>query len=143
MTHRSEELPRVLRPEPWLLAPIAGAAIAFVAGTVLTWRQSGWGVVSFGFAAMSVVAFCAIVQTATTRIVLSERAIEFGSLLRRRCCAAADIASVTWESGSGVALKRADGGWIKPPEMGYNAQSLANTLRAWLKRGGKGGKEHE
>ena len=31
-------------------------------------------------------------------------------------------------------MKLKAGGWAKLPELGYNAQGLTNTVRAWLER---------
>ena len=56
------------------------------------------------------------------------------ALWSRRRYPAADIASVTWEKGGGVYVKLKAGGWAKLPELGYNAQGLTNTVRAWLER---------
>jgi hypothetical protein len=79
-----------------------------------------------------------IVEVATSRVVLHADAIECGAIWSRRRIQAADIDSVRWERGGGVALKLAKGGWAKLPELGYNSQGLANTVRAWLNRARQG-----
>ncbi|HEX4984818.1 MAG TPA: hypothetical protein VFV71_01975 [Burkholderiales bacterium] len=53
---------------------------------------------------------------------------------RRRRYARGELESVTWEAGSGVAIRTARGTWLKLPELGHNSQALANSIRAWLKR---------
>jgi hypothetical protein len=122
-----------------LLGIVILAAIVFLSGAVFTYRDSGWSVTSIGFIAMSVASCAAVIEVATTRVVLSEQVLEAGSIWSRRRYAAAQITSVTWAAGSGVALKLANGGWAKLPELGYNSQGLTNTIRAWLKRTGTGG----
>ena len=127
-------LPRVLRPRGWLLALSIGVALLFLVGAVFTVWRFGWTFASITFVGMSMLACAGILEVATSRIVLSEDSLECGSLWSRRSYAAADIVSVTWEGGAGVFLKLSNGRWAKPPVLGYNAQSLTNTLRAWLNR---------
>jgi hypothetical protein len=83
---------------------------------------------------MTLVGFGGVLEVATNRVVLHDDALECGAIWSRRRYAVTDIESVTWEKGAGVVLKLSDGGWGKLPELGYNAQGLANTVRAWLKR---------
>jgi hypothetical protein len=124
----------VFRPKPWLLLSVSSAAALFVVGAILTYRYSGWGLQSFVFIVLAAIGCAGVVEMATSRIVVSEEAIAFGAVWSRRRYAAAQIESVTWASGGGVSLKLASGGWVHLPELGYNSQSLTNSLRAWLKR---------
>jgi hypothetical protein len=128
---------QILRPKRWLLALIAGVAVLFIVGTMFTYSQFGWTFTSITFVVMSVLAIGGVLELATSRIVLAADGLEAGSIWSRRRHAVADIESVTWASGSGVSVKLSNGGWAKMPELGYNAQGLANTLRAWLKRYGR------
>jgi len=123
----------VLRPKPWLVATVVTAAVLSLIGAVFLYRRAGWGFASVGLALMSVLGVAAIVELATSRIVLADSSLESGPLWSRRRYAAADVASVTWARGVGVSLKLTNGGWAKLPDMGYDAQGLTNTLRAWLK----------
>jgi hypothetical protein len=127
-----------LRPKPWLFAVVAATAVLFVAGLVFTYTSGGWTWVSLTFAGMATLALAGIVEVATSRVVLHADAIECGAIWSRRRIQAADIDSVRWERGGGVALKLAKGGWAKLPELGYNSQGLANTVRAWLNRARQG-----
>jgi hypothetical protein len=131
----SEEIrPQILRPKRWLLALVTGVAGLFIAGAMFADGQSGWTFTSVTLAIMSGLAVAGVVEVATSRVVLSADTLEAGSIWSRRRYAAADIESVTWSAGSGVSVKLSNGRWAKMPELGYNAQGLANTLRAWLKR---------
>lgn len=124
----------MLRPRAWLFTSALSAAILFISGAVFSYRHAGWNWVSIAFAGLSLLGCVGVAELATTRIVLSEHGLETGSMWSRRRYSAGDIVSVTWESGSGVSVKLSTGGWAKVPELGYNSQGLANTLRAWLKR---------
>jgi len=126
--------PRVLRPKAWVVALVLAAATVFVAGAVSSYYHSGWNWVSLGFAGLSVLGVVGVTEVASTRIVLSENLLEAGSVWSRHRYPVADIASVTWEWGAGVSVKLSSGGWARLPELGYDSQGLANTLRAWLKR---------
>jgi hypothetical protein len=126
--------PQVLRPKRWLLAMVAGVALLVIAGAAFTYRQSGWTFTSTVLAIMSALGIGGVLELATSRIVLSASGLEAGSIWSRRRYAVADVESVTWAAGSGVSVKLSNGGWARMPELGYNAQGLSNTLRAWLKR---------
>jgi hypothetical protein len=128
---------RILRPKRWLLAMIAGVAALFIVGATFTYLQFGWTFTSITLTIMSGLAVGGIVEVATSRIVLSPNSLETGSIWSRRRHALTDVESVTWAAGSGVSVKLSNGRWAKMPELGYNAQGLANTLRAWLKRNGR------
>jgi hypothetical protein len=135
----SDEGPsQTLRPKRWLLAMIVGVALLFIIGATFTYSQFGWTFTSVTFAIMSGAGIGGIVEVATSRILLSADSLETGSIWSRRRYAVADIESVTWASGSGVSVKLSNGRWAKMPELGYNAQGLANTLRTWLKRSREG-----
>jgi hypothetical protein len=112
----------------------AAAALAFAAGLVFTYRQDGWTWASIAFAGMTLMGVAGILEVASSLVTLHDDALECGTVWSRRRYPVGDIVSVTWEKGAGVVLKLADGGWGKLPELGYNAQGLANTVRAWLKR---------
>src|SRR5688572_4918345 len=57
-------------------------------------------------------------------------------VFRRRRSERRELESVTWEGGSGVAIRLTSGSWLKPPELGHASQSLCNSSRAWLRRTG-------
>lgn len=124
----------MLRPRLWVVSLVLLAETAFAAGAVFSYDDSGWTWTSLAFAGLSLLGGVALAEVASTRIVLSETTLEAGSVLSRHRYPVADIASVTWQGGAGVAVKLSSGGWAKLPDLGYNSQGLANTLRAWLER---------
>jgi hypothetical protein len=120
------------------LITVTGAALLIATGAVVAYRSEGLTLLTAGLMALAVLGMLGIVEAATTRIVLTDEDVETGSVWSRRRYRAADVASVAWEGGAGVALKLTSGGWAKLPEMGYNSLGLANTLRAWVKRAERG-----
>ena len=125
---------RVLRTKPWLVAVIVLANLLFLAGAILSYSEAGWTRDFAIFAVLVVVGISGIAQLAVTSITLEGDSLETNELFVQHRYLASEIRSVKWEGGSGVSLELVQGGWAKLPEMGYNSQSLTNTLRAWLKR---------
>lgn len=72
----------------------------------------------------------------TTRIVLRPDSIHLVSIsdFLSRTIPRAEIESVTWEKGGGPYIRLRDGKWVRIPSVGRGAQSLTNTIRAWLNR---------
>jgi hypothetical protein len=89
---------QTLRPKRWLLAIIAGVALLFIVGATFTYLQFGWIFTSITLTIMSGLAVGAIVELATSRIVLSPNSLEAGSIWPRRRHSVADVESVTWAS---------------------------------------------
>src|SRR5262245_43300876 len=71
-----------------------------------------------------------------SRIILASDNLRVFSIInfQSRTFARAEIDDVTWEKGGGASLKLHDGRWVRLPSVGRNAQGLANSIRAWLKR---------
>jgi hypothetical protein len=127
---------QVFRPRPVLYIILGGAQVLFAAGFVFMLIHSTWSWTTIGFAAMTLFGALGFVELGTTRVVLADDGIEMGPIWTRRRYRIDEIKRVTWEKGAGVALELKAGGWAKLPEMGFNAQGLSNTIRAWLKRHG-------
>jgi hypothetical protein len=125
---------RVLRPKLWLVILVMGMGGVSAALAVLTYRYSGWNARSGALAALALLACVGLAELGTLRIVLSRGGLEVRKLWRVQRYAIEELESVTWEAGVGVSIRLAAGGWARLPELGYNAQGLANTIRAWLKR---------
>jgi hypothetical protein len=109
------------------------AAMLFIAAATFTYVNSGWSLTSIVLIGLAAVACAGVVEVATSRIILSDDGIDFGPVWSRKRYTAAQIESVTWASGAGVSLRLSQG-WVQLPELGYNSQSLTNSVRAWLKR---------
>jgi hypothetical protein len=118
----------------WLIGASAASALLFLSGLSgsLYLRAPGWS--SVAFAVLSVVGVLGVVDVARRRVVLTGTELRIISMWSQRVYARDTIASVKWEGGVGVALKLASGSWVRLPELGRNSQSVANTIRAWLKQ---------
>ncbi len=125
--------PHVLRIKPWLAFVVVVSAALLLGGAASSYLESGWTPLSVAFGLLSVLGVVAILELVASRIVLHADFLETHGLLSKRRYQASEIRSFKWEGGSGVAVELAQGGWAKLPELGYNSQSLVNTLRAWLK----------
>jgi len=88
------------------------------------------------FVAFALAAVVGALEMAWRRIELTEDGLLFVINFRQRFVPRADIDSVTWEKGAGVSLKLVNGQWLRLPDVGHGSQSLANSIRAWLRRTG-------
>lgn len=130
----NDEGPRVLRTRPWLAAVVLVCNALFLAGAAFSYRGTRLTPTFVAFVLLSVVGILGILELAVSRIVLRGDVLETRDLFSRGRHEASTIRGVKWEAGAGVSVELVQGGWAKLPELGYNSQSLTNTLRAWLKR---------
>jgi hypothetical protein len=129
---------RVIGTAAWVYVAVGVADLLFTLGAVLFYVHQGPGVGFVVFVLLATLAGLGMAEAVFSRIVLGETALEVLSLRSRGHYPASEIRSVRWEGGSGVALQLATGRWVKLPEMGRNAQSVANTIRAWLEKATSG-----
>lgn len=108
----------------------AAACLLPLSGWLLSHKYQFAGVL---MAVAGIIAAKAAWGNSINAIVLSPDHLEFGSLLRRQSVPKAQIENVKWEKGCGVSLLLKDQTWKRIPDLG-NAQSVANAIRAWLKR---------
>jgi hypothetical protein len=125
---------RTLKTAGWMIGASAAAALLFFAGFVgaMYLRGPGWAALAFG--ALCLVGVLGVLDVARRRIVLGRSELHIISMWSQRVYSRDTIDSVTWEVGVGVSLKLASGGWVRLPELGRNSQSVANTIRAWLRQ---------
>ena len=78
----------------------------------------------------------ALTESIRTRVLLGIDTLDVSRLSGRRLIRRRDIEEVTWKKGSGAAVRTKSKKWIKiPPIIGYNSQSMSNSIRAWLMKG--------
>ena len=73
----------------------------------------------------------AVLQAREAKIVLDADTMHIVSLMRRRSFPRSDFVSAQVDGGA-VVLKRREGGWVILPGTGLNAQSVRNTIHAWV-----------
>lgn len=133
----------MLKPRQWLLLSAIGLALVASLTAAAMRFAYGWGLPSLVLLAIGGLASGYVAELLMTRLILGEGVLEIRTLGKRKSCDVAELAGVTWEKGSGVALKLVSGGWLKLPELGYDSQALTNTVRAWLKRQSKKNKRDD
>jgi hypothetical protein len=126
----------VFRSKPWLRALSASSVVLFGSLAVFLAKTEGGSMWAIIGALLFVLAACGFAQTWTSSVELLEDALVVSTGFRWRRYDRRELESVTWEGGSGVALRRTSGSWLKLPELGHNSQSLYNGIRAWLRRTG-------
>jgi hypothetical protein len=122
------------RPRSWLRFSSLAAAIALAIGAAYLKLRGGTTAITALCAILSVAAAAGFVQTLTTCIEFGEDSLVISSWFSTKQYARTTLESVTWEAGSGVALRLTDGAWLKLPELGHDSQALSNSIRAWLRR---------
>lgn len=77
-----------------------------------------------------------LAESIRTRVLLGIDTLDVSRLSGRRLIRRRDIDKVTWEKGCGVAVLTKEKKWVKIPSIiGYNSQSMSNSIRAWLNKG--------
>jgi hypothetical protein len=126
---------RTIRPPRWFIALPAGAALISLGAAAALYRYPGGTVYFYIALGVAVLGLVGCVEVASARLMLTPEALEIRWLWSRRRYTRDQIQAVKWEWGAPVALQLTSGGWAKLPEIGLSSQGLANTLRAWLRRG--------
>ncbi len=107
------------------LIAMSGSAYFLVQNDGLTWLSAASiGLVLFSIAGVG--------DAYTSRVTLTEEAIEIRSNFTLRSFPRKAFTEVHWAKGCRVTLLLAAGGKVELPYCGS-----PNTVRAWLKRGGK------
>lgn len=120
-------------PPAWHWWGVIGALGFFLAVTVVAMVVAAAEWVRLFLSLCTAMGALALVELRLRRVVLHDDDVEIRTSFRQKRVARSRIAGVTWEKGSGVALKLVDGSWLPLPEVGRGSQSLANSIRAWLK----------
>lgn len=110
---------------------IGFAALTLALGVYLRESSEIW-VTAFLFI-FSAVSFVGTAESLISRLVLGDDRLTIHGLLSKREIEKSEIESVRWERGCGAHLKLQDGRSENIPDFG-NAQSVTNSIRAWLKK---------
>ena len=126
---------RVFRSPSWVLGAVTAAAVLFAAGAWMQFRVRGLGLVTLTLASFAVLGVAGVAETLAQRVELSDDALHVTRWWMRRSYARDSILRVTSEKGVEAAVQLGDGRWVRLPQVGAHAP---NSIRAWLRAGGKG-----
>lgn len=80
--------------------------------------------------------FGAAWEAMKTAVMLSRDTLYVDGIRRKLQIRRRDIEKVTWEKGGGVSVLTKEKKWVRIPHIiGYNSQSMSQTIRAWLNKG--------
>jgi hypothetical protein len=128
---------QVLRPKAGVRAL---CVVIFIAGVVMLHFHLPFGIPDhhriWFVPAFAIFGGFWLADVFTTRILLAPDRLHLVSIssFQSRTIPRVEIERVVWEKGCGVSLVLRDGKGVRLPSVGRNAQGLANTIRAWLKR---------
>ena len=125
--------PVTIRMAPWVIAAICMAALSFLGMSAYFYFYGRSYLARYAGIVLAAFATAAAADTAASRIVLDDDTLHVNSLMRRRSFPRSDFVSAQVDGGA-VVLKRREGGWLILPGTGQNAQSVRNTIHAWVTR---------
>jgi hypothetical protein len=114
------------------------AVIFVIMAAVAVWFLATKGItlLACSFVGYSILAVVALLESLRSHILLTKDNLEYTRLFKTYKLPRSLIQKVIWEKGCGVSVQTMEGKWVALPNlMGRNSQSLANSIRAWLKRG--------
>ena len=126
--------PVIFRSPTWSLWFLGIACLATALGAALLYVTSGVSISSIGLGIVALLTTVGFADGLMTRVELNDEGLTRVANFQRRFIPRAQIDSVTWEAGTGVAIRLTDGSWVRLPDVG-NSQARANSIRAWIKRG--------
>jgi hypothetical protein len=112
-----------------------GAAI--LCAVVMAGIQKERALLLASAAVCAAIGVAAVAESWLACIELLPEAVAVRTLLGRRRYERGIVQDVTWEKGSGVALRLTTGGWAKLPYLGHSNQAVAGAVRAWLNEGSR------
>jgi len=125
--------PVTIRMAPWVIAAISMAALSFLGMSAYFYFYGSSYLLRYAGMALAAFAIAAAADTVASRIVLEDDTLHVNSLMRHRSFPRSDFVSAQVDGGA-VVLKRREGGWLILPGTGQNAQSVRNTIHAWVTR---------
>jgi len=125
--------PVTIRMAPWVIAAICMAALSFLGMSAYFYFYGSSYLMRYMGMALAAFAIAAAADAAASRIVLEDETLHVNSLMRRRSFPRSDFVSAQVDGGA-VVLKRREGGWVILPGTGQDAQSVRNTIHAWVTR---------
>jgi len=117
-----------------MLAITGILAAAFPVAALGLFLSEGWSVATLVCLAMVPMALLGVVESFGRKVELYPDRLVVVANLRRTTYARSEFAAASWAKGVPVALEYVGGGYLRLPEVGVAPASVAQTMRAWLKR---------
>ena len=117
----------------WAIAIVAIGLVTSAAGLVSIGSKQGMSILTITLGLLAVAFFAGLVDVIIARVRISSDTLECVSNFRSVIFSRKDIADVSWSSGCPVSLQLQTGKWFHLPAVG-NSQSMANSIRSWLKQ---------
>ena len=117
----------------WAIAIVAIGLVTSAAGLVSIGSKQGMSILTITLGLLAVAFFAGLVDVILARVRISSDTLECVSNFRSVIFSRKDIADVSWSSGCPVSLQLQTGKWFHLPAVG-NSQSMANSIRSWLKQ---------
>ncbi len=133
MTERREAA-TVFRARRWLKIIVILCFLIVLTGAAFSIATQGRSLMTTCFGGFTLLGALAIFEVFVVRVELLENELLIASGWRWRRYQRSIVDHATWSAGSGVSIRLKDGSWVKLPELGYDSQSLTNSIRAWLRR---------
>ncbi|MDH3208533.1 MAG: PH domain-containing protein, partial [Gemmatimonadota bacterium] len=125
--------PVIFRSPTWLWWLLGLAGLVSGVGTAVLFLREGVTAYSIGLALLDLLLAVGLTDALTTRVELNDEGLIRVANFRSRFVPRAQIESVSWEGGTGVAIRLTNGSWVRLPDVG-NSQARANSIRGWIKR---------
>ena len=117
----------------WAIAIVAIGLVTSAAGLVSIGSKQGMSILTITLGLLAVAFFAGLADVILARVRISSDTLECVSNFRSVIFSRKDIADVSWSSGCPVSLQLQTGKWFHLPAVG-NSQSMANSIRSWLKQ---------
>jgi len=126
---------RVIRCAPFFVGLVCLASAVFVTGFAWSVVSDGVSLTTAVFFILSAMGLLGVFQVFTTSIRLDDDLLLITDGWRRRSYPRSSIQRVTWAKGCPASIEVEGLGWLDLPETGRGTQGVANSIRAWVKRG--------
>lgn len=124
--------PTTIRMAPSVIGALCLAALSLLGMSWYFFFSGDSYLLRYAGAALAALAIAAAADAVASKIVLDGDTMLIVSLMRRRQFRRSEFVSVQVEGGA-VVLKRSEGGWVILPGTGQNAQSVRDTVDAWIR----------
>ncbi len=134
MTQDAESPSHRFTAPTWMLAATGVLALAFPVAAIGLFLSEGWSAATLMSMTLVPLALLGVVESFGRKVELYPDRLVVVANLRRKTYARSEFVAANWAQGVPVALEYVGGGYLRLPEVGASPASVAQVLRAWLKR---------